>query len=140
MIKAIREGFIRWGIPTLMAAMPLAVWIDQVREFLSRLDWQTVSLVVSVLLFLVIWLLIEVIKSKGILRDLRDELAAEREKDITANLGPLAGTGFQKDKRNGEIVCQKCLVEHEMISYLKYNKGTRFPYYHCNGCGFSFDA
>ena len=61
-------------------------------------------------------------------------------KEETKNLEPLPESGFQKDKRNGEVVCQKCLVEHKMISYLKYNREGRFPYYHCNGCGCDFDA
>jgi len=140
MVKAIRDGFIRWGIPTLMAAMPLAVWFNQVRETLRRLGWQTVSLSMSVLVFVLVWFLMELIKSKKKEEGLRNELEAERNKDITANLEPIPGTGFQKDKRNGQVVCQKCLVEHRMISYMKYNSGGGIAYYHCNGCGWDFDA
>lgn len=73
MVKAIRDGFIRWGIPTLMAAMPLAVWFNQVRETLRRLGWQTVSLSMSVLVFVLVWFLMELIKSKKKEEGLRNE-------------------------------------------------------------------
>lgn len=140
MMKAIRDGLIRWGIPTAMAAIPFAVWFNQVREVLQKLGWQGASLLISFLLFAVAWLVIELIKANGKVKNLTMELYAECDKDITKNLEPLPESGFQKDKRNGEVVCQKCLVEHKMISYLKYNREGRFPYYHCNGCGCDFDA
>lgn len=140
MMKAIRDGLIRWGIPTALAAIPFAVWFDQVREVLRKIGWQGVSLLISVLLFVVVWLLIELIKAKGMAKNLTMELSAERDKDITKNLEPLPGSGFQKDKRNGEVVCQRCLVERKMISYLKYNQGEGISYYHCNGCGWDFNA
>ena len=132
--QEIKDAFWQWGLTFFFGCVPQIAWFQTVRDFLRKLGWESVVWVLSVLLAALVWHVIAHRKQKKQIESLQEDL----RDDVEHNLEPIKGRGFQRDKRNGEIICPSCKVKGA-ISYLRLCRGEFGDYYNCNGCGSGFD-
>ena len=125
----IKESAIGWGIPTLFSAIPFIAWYNVCADFLRALGWRFVTAVFSVLMFACVrtfylWLAE---------RSKRKEVESELENDYRRYLEPVPGKGVYRDRRNGEVVCPRCVAEKNVPTPMyEIEPGLTYA---CGACG-----
>jgi len=122
----IKEALIGWGVPALCASIPALAWIDAFSSVLRSLGWRFVALLFSLLLFGAGRLYFMWRKEKAKVRSLEAKL----ENDFKTHLEPVKGKGVYRDKRNGEIICPRCVAERNTPSPMAAQR----EHYVCGAC------
>ena len=122
----ILDHVIDWGIPSLCSTIPLLAWIDSVASVLRSFGWRFVTVSVSILFFAVARLIILLLREKSNVRTLNEKLS----RDFRIYLDPVKGKGVYRDKRNGEIICPRCVAERNTPSPMAIES----EYYVCGAC------
>lgn len=122
----ILDALIGWGVPAICSALPALAWIDAFSSVLRSLGWRFVAVLFSLLLFVAGRLCFIWLKEKVKVRSLEAKL----ENDFRTHLEPVKGKGVYRDKRNGEIICPRCVAERNTPSPMAAER----EYYVCGAC------
>ena len=117
-----------WGVPALCSAIPFLAWFDAIRFILRLMGWHTVTAILSILVFAIVRLTYLLLRERKITKALRE--------DFHAFLECVPGAGVYRDKRNGEIICPRCVADKNTPSPMyKVDLAFEGLTYICGGCG-----
>lgn len=124
----ILAAFLGWGVPALFSAIPFLAWFDAIRSILQLMGWHTVTAILSILIFAIVRLTFLLLRERKFVKALRE--------DFHAFIEYVPGEGVYRDKRNGEIICPRCVADKNTPSPM-YIADLAFEglTYICGACG-----
>ena len=118
---------IGWGVPALFSALPFLAWFEAVRSILKLMGWHIVAAILSILVFAICRLTFMLLSERKKVKDLKE--------DFRTYIEYVPGGGVYRDKRNGEIICPRCVADKNTPSPM-YKEDLAFEglTYICGAC------